>query len=384
MEVNPFYLSSQIPDEYFCDRETETATLIRYVTNGNNVVLISPRRMGKSGLILHCFDKEVVRKNFATLYIDILQTSSLRELVYLLGKTVYDAMVPKTTKWITRFFGALKSLNGKFSIDAITGQPSFTLALGEIAEPLLTLEEIFGFIETYERKCIIAIDEFQQITKYPEKNIEAVLRAHIQRMNNAAFIFSGSERHLMLQMFSSYARPFYQSASFMVMNAIEKSVYVDFAVELFRRNNRKVDASAVERLYNLFDGYTFYLQKTLNECFSTQAPGEICDDELIERCLKNILESGSAAYRALLSNIPERQKYLLYAIALEGHASGINSSTFIKKYSLVSASSVQSASKQLLDKDYITRLDGTYSVNDRFLGLWIKSVYGSVTRFMES
>ena len=131
------------------------------------------------------------------------------------------------------------------------------------------------------------------------------------------------------------------------------------------------------------EGYTFYLQKTLNECFSTQAPGETCDDELIESCLRNILEAGSAAYRALLSNIPERQKYLLYAIALEGNARGINSSTFIKKYSLVSASSVQSASKQLLDKDYITRLDGTYSVNDRFLGLWIKSVYGSVKRFLK-
>lgn len=376
MEKNPFYLTADIPEPYFCDREKETETLVRYITNGNNVVLMSPRRMGKSGLIFHSFKQPQIKKNYRTLYVDILQSSSLREFVFLFGKAVFDNLVPKTTKWIKTFLTTVRSLNGRISIDPISGQPAFNMMLGEVETPLLTLDEIFRYIESYDRYCIIAIDEFQQITRYPEKNIEAILRTHIQKASNANFIFSGSERHVMAQMFGAYSRPFYQSASFLTLEAIEKSVYVEFASKLFLQGEKHIEVTALERLYDMFDGFTFYMQKTLNQCYARTQPDTKCDETLMKKCLDFILETEATTFRSILSNISERQKELLYAIAVEGTARNICSQEFINRYNLAGASSVQSATKQLLERDYISRLDKTYFLTDKFLELWIKQLYG--------
>ena len=374
---NPFVIAGYIPEEYFCDRKEETKLLTKYLYNDNNVVLISPRRMGKSGLIQHTFSRKEIKESYATIYIDILQTSSLREFVFILGKNIFENLVPKTTKFITSFFQSLKSLNGKISFDALSGQPSFNIMLGEITNPQLTLEEIFQYIEKVNKRVIIAIDEFQQIIKYPENNIEAILRTYIQQCKNANFIFSGSERHIMQEIFLSHAHPFYNSASIMVLDAILKDIYVRFAEDNFHKNKRKVERSSLEFLYDLFDGYTFYLQKTLNLAYADQRPEETCDVELIKKSINNILEANSLIYREVLSNMPERQKDLFYAIAIEKEINEITSSAFIKKYNLLSASSVQSATKSLLEKEYITKNGKNYELNDKFFALWIRKIYGS-------
>lgn len=374
--MNPFVIAGRIPDKYFCDRQSETSELKKLLLNGHNVTLISPRRMGKSGLILHCFDIPEISENFATLYIDILQSSSLKEFVFLFGKAVYDKLVPKTTKWITKFFQTLKSLNGKFTMDSMTGLPSFNFILGEIAAPELTLDEIFQYIEVYGKRCIIAFDEFQQITKYSEKNVEASLRARIQLSQNANFIFSGSERHIMQEMFFTYNRPFYNSTTIMSLPAIPKEIYIEFAERNFEEFGKKLKREAISDLYDRFEGYTYYLQRVMNEAFLRTELHKECSFDTIKESTRYILESNSTVYREILSNIPGRQKDLLYAMAINGPVAGLTSSAFVKKYNLLSAAAVQSASKILLEKDFITKSEGVYSLTDKFLELWIKHIYG--------
>lgn len=375
--MNPFYLTADIPEEYFCDREKETSKLTNYLINGVNVTLISPRRMGKSGLINHMFRQKVIKENYQTLYLDILQSSSLKEFVYLFGKAVYESIVPKTMKWTRLFFQILKSLNGKITIDSLTGLPTFNILIGEITEPQYTLDEIFKFLKEYGNPCIIAIDEFQQITRYPETNVEALIRSYIQQQNNSHFIFSGSERHIMQEMFFSYSRPFYNSTSVMVVEQIPKQEYIDFSIRNFKNFNKEITEASVSLLYDQFDGYTYYLQKVLNEAFSALKPGEKCDTPDLRQVIINILEDNSTIYREILSNIPEKQKELLYALAIEGEAQKITSSEFIKKYNLKSQSSVQSAAKVLLEKDYITKQERKYFLSDKFFSLWIRNLYGN-------
>lgn len=374
--INPFYLSADIPDEFFCDREKDTHKIISYLSNNNNVTLISPRRMGKTGLINHCFRKPEIKDKFSTLYIDILQTSSLREFVFLFGKAVYENIVPKTVKWIKKFFQFLQSLNGKISFDAVTGQPSFNMMLGEINNPMLTLDEIFKFLNKYDGQCIIAIDEFQQITRYPESNVEAILRSYIQHLNNVKFIFAGSERHIMQEMFFSYSRPFYNSTTLVTLDAIPENLYIDFALRQFHRFGKQIEEEALYRLYREFDGFTYYMQKTLNEMFIWLDKDEICNTDKLRNVILEILEANATKYREILSNIPEKQKNLLYAVAIEGKMDKITSAEFIKKYNLLSASSIQSAMRVLLEKDYITKTEGLYYLTDKFLSLWIKQLYG--------
>ena len=134
----------------------------------------------------------------------------------------------------------LKSISGKFGFDPLTNLPTFNLELGDIERPEYTLEEIFKYLMSADKPCIVAIDEFQQIGKYPEKNIEALLRTHIQKIENSHFIFAGSERSMMQAMFLSSARPFYRSSDVMELDAIDKDIYVAFISEHFERRDRRV------------------------------------------------------------------------------------------------------------------------------------------------
>ena len=375
--INPFIVIGKIAPEYFCDRINESARLIKSITNGNNLVIISPRRMGKTGLIQFCYDKPEIGKEYYTFFIDILHTSSLREFTYLLGREIYETLLPRSRKMAILFIQTIKSISGKFGFDPISNLPTFNVELGDINQPEYTLNEIFQYLAQADKPCIIAIDEFQQIAKYPEKNIEALLRTHIQCLNSCHFIFAGSERHMMQEMFISSARPFYQSADILELQAIPVEIYIPFVIGHFEQRNRTISASNVEKVYSLFQGHTYYIQKTFNESFANTPDGDECTLETIKTSINNMIASNDTIFREILSNIPEKQKELLYAIAKEGKAERITSAEFIKRHSLTSASSVQSAAKKLLEKDFITEINKVFSVTDRLFAMWINKLYGN-------
>ncbi|MEG0891987.1 MAG: ATP-binding protein [Bacteroidales bacterium] len=376
-EINPFIVTGKIEPQYFCDRVQELARLVKSITNGNNMVIISPRRMGKTGLIRFCYEKLEIKENYYTFFIDILHTSSLREFTYLLGKEIYETLLPRSKKMALAFVQALKSINGKFGFDPMSNMPTFSVELGDIDRPEYTLEEIFKSLATADKPCIVAIDEFQQISKYPEKNIEALLRTHIQKITNSNFIFAGSERSMMQAMFLSSARPFYLSADVMELNAIKKDIYVPFIVEHFESRKRKINLEDVIKVYDLFKGHTFYIQKTFNECFADTPIGNECTLETIHAAIDSMIAYNDTIFREILSNIPEKQKELLYAIAKEGNAKQILSGEFIKRYSLASSSSVQAATKKLIYRDLITETNKIYSVTDKLFAMWINRAYGA-------
>lgn len=380
--TNPFIVTGKIEPEYFCDRVTESARLVKSVTNGNNLVIISPRRMGKTGLIQFCYDKPEIADEYYTFFIDILHTSSLREFTYLLGREIYETLLPRSRKMASLFIQTIKSISGKFGFDPITGMPTFNVELGDIDRPEYTLDEIFQYLAHADKSCIVAIDEFQQIAKYPEKNIEAQLRTHIQKLRNCNFIFAGSERHMMQEMFTSAARPFYHSADMLELKAIVPEIYIPFIVGHFEERNRCIAPDDVERVYNLFKGHTYYIQKTFNEAFADTPEGEECTLETIQAAIDNMIASNDTIFREILSNIPEKQKELLYAIAKEGEVERITSAAFIKRHSLASASSVQSAMKKLLEKDIITEINKVFSVTDRLFAMWMNRMYGENKRLL--
>ena len=347
-EINPFIVTGKIEPEYFCDRVKESERLVKSLTNGNNLVIISPRRMGKTGLIRFCYEKPEIKEEFYTFFIDILHTSSLREFTYLLGKEIYETLLPRSKKMASLFIHTLKSINGKFGFNPLTNLPTFNLELGDIDRP-----------------------------EYPEKNIEALLRTHIQKIENSNFIFAGSERHMMQEMFLSSSRPFYHSADILELKAIAPEIYIPFIADHFQKRKRHIEIENIEKVYRLFKGHTFYIQKTFNEAFADTPKGKECTLEIIKTAIDNLVAYNDTIFREILSNIPEKQKELLYAIAKVGEAENVTSAKFIKRYSLTSASSVQSATKKLLEKDIITEINKVYSVTDKFFAMWINTIYGN-------
>ena len=373
--INPFVVGKYLSDKYFCDRSEETAFLRKQILNGRDVALISPRRIGKSGLIQHFFNQPDIKEQYYTFFVDIYATTSFAEFVYLLGKEIYEQLKPLSTQWKESFFQIISSFRVGFKLDPMAGTPSLDLGLGDIQTPQTTLDEIFAYIEEADKPCIIAIDEFQQIGEYAEKNIEALLRTKIQKCHRAQFIFAGSKRHMMSNMFNSPSKPFYQSAISMGLEPIPVDIYSDFAMNLFEERVKHVEHEVVEEVWRNFNGYTWFVQMMMNELFALTIPNGACTRGMIDEARRNVIMSQENSYKDILSQLPPKQKIVLQAIAKEGLAQNITSSKFIKKYNMTSASSVQAAVKLLLKNDLITQTDIGFRVYDFFLSEWLATAY---------
>ena len=379
---NPFIITGKIPPAYFCDRRVETQKIIRSLTGGDNICLMSPRRMGKSKLVQFCYDQPELKGDYYAFYIDILHTSSLAEFTYLFGQEVFNLLRSTSEKLLLTFVQGLKSLNAKFGFDPFSNLPSFSVELGDIVRPEYTLQEIFDWLEQADKPCLVAFDEFQQISRYPEKHIEALLRSHIQHLSNVHFIFAGSERHLISEMFLSSAKPFYNSTKQLELLPIAPDVYAPFVCGWFQMFEKTIQAEDVLAVYDLYEGNTYCMQRTFHEAFAVTGEGESCDRRLIRRVIDEILEDNGHAYARMLSLLPIRQKEVLYAIAREGRAEKVQSSAFIKKHSLQSASSVQGALRKLLESDFITFEEGSYKVSDKFFQMYLLRLQQSERIFL--
>ena len=373
MIKNPFIITKYVSDEYFCDRKNETDRLIHNIENGRNVALISPRRMGKSGLIAHLFNQPSIVDNYNCFFVDIYATSTLAELVYCFGKAVFDQLKPVRTKWWDRFTSIIASLNVGMKIDALTGEPTFSMGVGEIVAPEITLDEIFRYLESSEKPCIVAIDEFQQISNYPEKNIEALLRTKIQNCRNTSFVFAGSKKHMMSNMFTSPAKPFYQSAMTMELTALPLDIYKNFAISMFEKHRKTVKPEVVETVYGMFDGCTWFVQMMMNELFSATDPGETCSEEKLGNAFEAVIGNQEMAFVETLARLSVKQRQLLRGIAKEGVVKNITSAGFVNKHRLTSASSVQAALKPLVENEIVTSDNGSYRIYNYFFSHWLKN-----------
>ena len=158
----------------------------------------------------------------------------------------------------------------------------------------------------------------------------------------------------------------------MNLGAIDRDLYVDFMCQKFHEQGRTLDADVAKVVYDMFEGHTYYVQKTMNEAFANISRGDKCTEETLGNAVSDILAGNDYYYRELLSRMTIKQKMLLYAIAEDDLATQITSADFIKRHKLTSASSVQSAVKRLLSDGYVVEEDRRYRVNDRFFGLWIQ------------
>lgn len=376
---NPFFITGAIPETYFCDREVETRKIVTILENQGNILLSSPRRMGKTQLIRHVYEQPAIKDRYYTFYVDIFPTTSLHELVLFLSKEIYSILVPRGKSALDYFLSVIKSLAGSFGYDPLTGSPTFDIKMGDIHSPELTLREIFDYLEQADRPCIFAIDEFQQIASYPQKNVEALLRSYIQPLNNCHFIYSGSNRHLLENMFLSSAQPFYNSAEQIYLGTIPRDRYIPFIERCFREVGREISPDAAGYAYDLFEGHTYYVHNLMHNAFAYLDAREPVTAHDIRTVLQGMLEDRTPSFNGRMNQLNYQQKEVLVAIAKEGKATGVTSVAFVRRHALQSPSSVQYALKQLLEKRFLTfETEGkrkTYAVEDRFFALWINQVY---------
>lgn len=366
---NPFLITGYHSPEFFCNRKAETATILDALHNGRNVTLIAPRRMGKTGLIHHTFYQLKEQKSdVVTLYMDIYSTQTLGDFVRLFANTILGQLDSMPQKALNRISQFIRSCRPVFTFDEMTGTPKVTVDVSS-AEEESTLKEIFDYLGSSEKRCYIAIDEFQQIAEYPEKGVEALLRSFIQFLPNVNFIFAGSKQHVMQEMFASSKRPFYQSTQLLTIGTINWDEYAGFAMEHFTNHNLELPREVFDEIYDKFDGHTWYIQNLLNRLYGYNRNVEI---GLVSYAVEQIVTEQSYSYADLLKAYSAGHVRLLKAIAQEGCVKEVLAGDFISKHRLKAASSVRSALKKLIENELVYQTADGYIIYDRFMGEWLR------------
>lgn len=370
---NPFIVEGYEGPKYFCDRTQETEDLISNLKNGRNTVLVSPRKIGKTGLIKHAFHQiRQQDKNAVCIYADIYHTQNQYDFVQTIGRAIVEEKLLDKRNSLDKVLSFFSLWRPTVSLDPVTGAPTVSVAFDR-SKSEYTIQSVFEYLKKAGKDVYMAIDEFQTIAEYPEQGTEALLRSHIQFIHNAHFIFSGSKLHLMSEMFNSPKRPFYQSTSTMGLEPLHEKIYYDFVSRFFEARRGSFDSSIFHQLYEQFDGYTWYVQSVLNRLYEYEK--NVTDYQQVRNAILRILADNSSQYEMLMSFLTNNQKNLLKAIALEGIVSQPQSNDFIVKYELPGGSSIKRALDVLTGKDMVYQTPKGYIVYDRFLNLWLKRMF---------
>ncbi|MCL1851107.1 MAG: ATP-binding protein [Bacteroidetes bacterium] len=372
--VNPFIIKGYISKEYFCDRKNELETLYRNVENGSNTTIISPRKMGKSGLIFRFFDD--LTTEIQSVYVDIYASRTLNDFIKLIAEAIL-LKFPEKSKIGKEFMKFLKGLRPLITFNPFTGVPQLQIEYQTSQEVTYTLQGLFTFLEEQNTPIVIAIDEFQQINEYPEKNVEALLRTYIQPLKNIQFIFCGSNKSMMTEMFTHANRPFFASTRLLYLEKINSVEYKMFIKNHFEINKKNIHDDALTLILNWTKSHTFYTQNLCNYIFSMKTNN--IDIEVIKSAMAGILKENESfffQYRQLLT--PAQWNYLI-AIAKENEISQITAQKFISKYNIGTPANSRRIIKSLIDKELVlenmSKDNSVYQIYDVFLSRWLEVKY---------
>ena len=369
---NPFITVGYAGPQWFCDRKEETESILRDITNGTSVTLTSIRRIGKTGLIRHILGQ--LPKNHVGIYLDIQPAENMNDFLNILATSMINA-VPEKSKPGSVIWNFIKSLRPTISFEQLSGLPQVTIDTRP-GKPEPDINVTLKFLEKQPFRVIVAIDEFQQILNFPEKNTDAWFRSIIQQLNNVTFIFSGSQQHLMGDLFNSPSNPFYRSTHFMKINKIPVEEYRGFICNLFSQGKRKISRETADQILEWASHHTYYIQLLCNRLYATGEP--LITRELWQsEALKSLREVETVFfnYRELLTNA---QWLLLKALASEKKVYSPTSKEFLQKYNLAGSATVIQSLKALLKKEMVFRdydHDGQsyYSVYDLLFQHWIRN-----------
>jgi AAA+ ATPase superfamily predicted ATPase len=370
--LNPFPVTAYYGPKYFCDRKNEIARLISNMQNGNSTTLMSIRRIGKTGLIHHLVNQ--LPEGWKGVYIDIMETENLTQFLNLLATSIL-VNIPQKGKLLRIFTDFMKSLRPVISYDTLTGKPEVSFDV-KPQEVVANIGAVLQFLEQQDFKTLIAIDEFQQILNYPESNTDAWLRSRIQQLKNVVFIFSGSQQHLMNELFASPSRPFFRSTQMMKLEKLDSQIYADFIVEKFSEHKKEISLEIVNQMLQWTNTHTFYVQQLCNRVFAATA--KKVTSEIWREQAFFLLKEQETLFFTYRNMLTRAQWQLLKAIAHEGIVYQPTAKDFLNRYKLGTSATVLRSLNSLQTYELVyNEFDNQgvmyYSVYDVFFQRWTKN-----------
>jgi len=375
--INPFKYGRVVTGGDFADREKEIEQLVNDLTSGQNIMLYSPRRYGKTSLITRVFEI-LEEKNIMTSFIDLYGCMSVSDLVdKIIEKTVIPAQgtLEKVGDFLMKSFSNLRpeiTLNPDGGISVSCKKDAQVIGEEKILSQILDAPEKLAAVK--KKPIVVAFDEFQEISTMNELKIEKTMRSHFQRHRNVTYVFSGSKKHIMEEIFVEEKRPFYRFAKPFPLGKISKKDFAQFIYRKFKETDISIDFTIIESIVDFTDGHPYFTQQFCHELWNIASKTKKVRNEDLSEAIRATLQRHSDYFIRVWDSLALTQKRLLVAVAQEGEVSTIYSSSFIEKFNLISASHVKKALDSLQKEGLIEKANEAYHISDVFLSEWIKKV----------
>jgi len=362
---NPFSFSGVVKAQAFCNREQERSDLKRYIRGSQNVLMFSHRRYGKTSLILKVFDEI---KDTTPIYVDLYGSTTIEDFLAAVIKGI-SAVEAKINKLVKLLRDKIRSLTFNWTIDPVTGS-HVAIPIFAQGDQRHTIDEVFALIESLskKKKVAVAFDEFQEIAKYGDDTFEKQLRKSIQHHNRISYIFAGSQKHILSEIFVDSKRAFYKLATSYPIKKIATEHYVKWVESLYLMDNRKMDSQYIETVVDRCKNHPMYIQEYFFHLWESAA----CSIELIDRTEGTILNKRENEFSYAWESFTLNQMRALKLVA-NTQGKNIFAADTLSKFGFKTASQLVVALKTLMKREFVKK-NNTYSIQDPLFELWVKQL----------
>jgi hypothetical protein len=361
----PFRTGVQVTGRDFCPREEALRSLRECIQSSGRVYVVGERRIGKSSLIA-----ESVRplKSVRPVFVDLMAVKGLEDITHRLGQALI-----RTEKRHGRLLAIVKSLvslRPSISVDSLTGSPSVTFAPGTGTQ-LDSLDDLLALSEQW-RNAVVILDEFQDILELNDAaRIIAKLRSLIQQQQHTAFVFCGSIRNRMEEIFTHEQSSFFNSAVRLFVGPLDRKLFGDFLRQRFQSGKRHIPNRLLDTILDACHENPGHVQRFCISLWQVTSHGQEIGDKDITAAWSMLFAMQKDSYELLLPSLSPHQTKVLRALA---HADGEStlSASFIETTGITLAPSVRKAMVALVNRRLIQKIDTTYRFCDPFLAVWLR------------
>jgi hypothetical protein len=372
--VNPFRYGALALDDAFTNREAEIRELKRDILNGQDVVVLAPRRYGKTSLVWRVI-QEVVKKKVLVAQVNLMTTPTKERLAEKLADTIHENIASALfrAKERLRIFADLR-IRPIVTIDPDTGTPSFSFDAGyprqDVDATIERLLELPGQLATErKRKVALVFDEFQEIVNI-DPDLPKLMRSVFQEQPEVAHVYLGSKRHMMERIFNDENEPFWRSARQMELGVIDPPRFEGYLAESFERTGKKIAPDTIATVLETTGGHPYATQELCYFLWEETPKGRRAGPAEYERALADVLRAEHAHFELIRDQASSVQRLTLQALAQERGRP--LSGDYRRRHKLPGASTVQRALQALTRNELVSRSDGEYRIAEPFLADWLR------------
>jgi len=372
--VNPFRYGALALDEAFTNREAEIRELTRDILNGQDVVVLAPRRYGKTSLVWRVI-QEVVKKKVLVAQVNLMTTPTKERLAEKLADTIHENIASPLfrAKERLRIFADLR-IRPIVTIDPDTGAPSFSFDAGhprqDVDATIERLLELPGQLAVErKRKVALVFDEFQEVVGI-DPDLPKLMRSVFQEQPEVAHVYLGSKRHMMERIFNDENEPFWRSARQMELGVIDPPRFEGYLASSFERTGKKIATETIAAVLETTGGHPYATQELCYFLWEETPKGRVAKPAEYERALADVLRAEHAHFELIWDQASSVQRLTLQALAQQ--TGRPLSGDYRRRHKLPGASTVQRALQALTRNELVTRSDNEYRIAEPFLADWLR------------